>query len=298
MVHVGATDAPVTVDECEDVMDEMADNGMSGCDLLGWEWEMGLHDTIEEHARRRGIDLRFVRFRARSWSAGRRCDACASSSSRSRLRYSTPRPRGRVVLKTSLIPSDELIPDAVREGDQAVVRPDRLLVGRLRLSRRDLPQPLAGLSDEGRASAGHRTDWHEYEAPGATRSSSKRSTSLATTRRNLPRFASSERSPGACALPLAIRSTSPSAVSPAKERTSSTAFAPMWTLGARTVIQNASSTTKRLLGFWFGDEHRASTVSRSGSTSASGRPSRRSSTSPRSRGSNRSSTSSATRRKA
>ena len=58
MVHVGATDAPVTIDETEDLMDEMADNGIESCDILGWEWEMGLHDTISERARRRGLDLR------------------------------------------------------------------------------------------------------------------------------------------------------------------------------------------------------------------------------------------------
>jgi len=58
MVHVGATDAPVTIDETEDVMDEMADNGIEACDLLGWEWEMGLHDTITERARRRELDVR------------------------------------------------------------------------------------------------------------------------------------------------------------------------------------------------------------------------------------------------
>ena len=58
MVHIGATDAPVTIDEAEEVMDEMADNGVEACDLLGWEWEMGLHDTIGERARRRGLDLR------------------------------------------------------------------------------------------------------------------------------------------------------------------------------------------------------------------------------------------------
>jgi len=58
MVHIGATDAPVTIDETEEVMDEMADNGIEACDLLGWEWEMGLHDTITERARRRGLDVR------------------------------------------------------------------------------------------------------------------------------------------------------------------------------------------------------------------------------------------------
>ena len=58
MIHVGATDAPVTIDELEELMDEMADNGIESCDVLGWEWEMGLHDTISEMARRRGLDLR------------------------------------------------------------------------------------------------------------------------------------------------------------------------------------------------------------------------------------------------
>src|SRR5207248_266355 len=58
MVHVGATDAPVTIDEAEEVMDELADNGIESCDLLGWEWEMGFHDTIGERARRRGLDVR------------------------------------------------------------------------------------------------------------------------------------------------------------------------------------------------------------------------------------------------
>jgi hypothetical protein len=68
MVHVGATDAPVTIEETEDVMDEMADNGIEACDLLGWEWEMGLHDTITERARRRGLDLRPRQIPARSWN--------------------------------------------------------------------------------------------------------------------------------------------------------------------------------------------------------------------------------------
>lgn len=31
MVHVGATDAPVTIDEAEEVMDELADNGIESC---------------------------------------------------------------------------------------------------------------------------------------------------------------------------------------------------------------------------------------------------------------------------
>ena len=48
----------MTIDETEDVMDELADNGIEACDLLGWESEMGLHDTNTERARRRGLHLR------------------------------------------------------------------------------------------------------------------------------------------------------------------------------------------------------------------------------------------------
>ena len=69
VVHVGATDAPITIDETEDVMDEMADNGIEACDLLGWEWEMGLHDTIRSTLADAASTYVCVRSRARSWSA-------------------------------------------------------------------------------------------------------------------------------------------------------------------------------------------------------------------------------------
>ena len=43
MVHVGATDAPVTHDELERTLEECAANGITEVDVLGWEWEMGLN---------------------------------------------------------------------------------------------------------------------------------------------------------------------------------------------------------------------------------------------------------------
>ena len=39
-------------------MDEMADNRIESCDVLGWESELGLHYTIGETARRCRLDLR------------------------------------------------------------------------------------------------------------------------------------------------------------------------------------------------------------------------------------------------
>jgi adenine-specific DNA-methyltransferase len=118
MVHVGATDAPVTIDETEDVMDEMADNGIEACDLLGWEWEMGLHDTISERARRRGLDLRP---RQIPREVMERQVPAADAVRFFELAYVDldVRRKGHeacVVLKDFAIQSEDLIPQKVRES--------------------------------------------------------------------------------------------------------------------------------------------------------------------------------------
>jgi DNA modification methylase len=117
LVHVGATDAPVTIDECDEVMDEMADNGIEAADLLGWEWEMGLHDTIPESARRRGLDLQL---RQIPREVMEREVAEADAVRFFELAYVDldVRRNGReasVVLKDFAIPSEDLIPAEVRE---------------------------------------------------------------------------------------------------------------------------------------------------------------------------------------
>ncbi len=117
MVHVGATDAPVTTDETEDVMDEMADNGVEACDLLGWEWEMGLHDTITERARRRGLDLR-PRQIPREVMERQVTEADAVrffELAHVDLDVRRQQREACVVLKDFAIPSEDLIPLKVRE---------------------------------------------------------------------------------------------------------------------------------------------------------------------------------------
>jgi hypothetical protein len=59
-VHVGAADAPVTRAEVMDAIRECQANRYTGLDVLGWEWEMGLHDTAREEARSLGVDLRLL----------------------------------------------------------------------------------------------------------------------------------------------------------------------------------------------------------------------------------------------
>ncbi len=53
-VHV---DAAVSLGEITDALDEAASAGHPGLDVLGWEFEMGLHELVQDEARARGIDL-------------------------------------------------------------------------------------------------------------------------------------------------------------------------------------------------------------------------------------------------
>lgn len=117
MIHVGATDAPVTIDELEEVMDEMADNGIESCDVLGWEWEMGLNDTISETARRRGLDLRPLQIPREIIEPGIRDADAVRFFELAHVDLDVKRSKREVsvVLKDFAIPSEELIPPQVRE---------------------------------------------------------------------------------------------------------------------------------------------------------------------------------------
>lgn len=57
MVCVGSVDAPVTLREIQEALEECKQAGQRELDILGWEWEMGLHDVVEGESKVRGIDL-------------------------------------------------------------------------------------------------------------------------------------------------------------------------------------------------------------------------------------------------
>lgn len=60
-VHVGSVDAPVTFDEVALAIEDAASGGFTGLDVLGWEWEMGLHEMVQDEAKSRSIALRLRR---------------------------------------------------------------------------------------------------------------------------------------------------------------------------------------------------------------------------------------------
>ena len=168
MVHVGATDAPVTMEEVEDVMDEMADNGIEACDLLGWEWEMGLHDTLPENARRRGLELG-LRQIPREIMERPVIDADAVrffELAYVDLDVRRQRREASVVLKDFAIPSEELIPPKVR--DQLSGWPDLIDYWSVDFDHRDETfhnQWQAYRTREEPALATE-SDWHEYPEAG------------------------------------------------------------------------------------------------------------------------------------
>lgn len=168
MVHIGATDAPVTIDEAEEVMDEMADNGIESCDLLGWEWEMGLHDTVPENARRRGLDLQL---RQIPREVMERQVAEADAVRFFELAYVDLDVRrqgseARVVLKDFIIPSEDLIPARVRE--RITSWSDLIDYWSVDFDHRDEPFHNQWQSyrtrDEPKLAT--QSDWHEYPAAG------------------------------------------------------------------------------------------------------------------------------------
>jgi len=57
MVHIGAVDAPVTIDEINASIEECLAVRQSELHVLGWEWEMGLANLMVEEAKRRGVKL-------------------------------------------------------------------------------------------------------------------------------------------------------------------------------------------------------------------------------------------------
>jgi adenine-specific DNA-methyltransferase len=58
MVYIGAVDAPVTVREIEDALSDTKNIGLKELHVLGWEWEMGLNDAIQDVAKQMAIRLK------------------------------------------------------------------------------------------------------------------------------------------------------------------------------------------------------------------------------------------------
>ena len=58
LVYIGAVDSPVTIQEVTDALHDTREVGQKELHVLGWEWEMGLNDAIQEVAKQMGVRLK------------------------------------------------------------------------------------------------------------------------------------------------------------------------------------------------------------------------------------------------
>jgi len=117
VVHVGAVDAPVTIDEVIACLDECKQMGQKELHILGWEWEMGLANLMVDEARGQGVKLLMLTIprEVMEQQAVEKGDIHFYE-----LAYLEPKihAKGRSVtveLADFIIPNDELIPPEVRQ---------------------------------------------------------------------------------------------------------------------------------------------------------------------------------------
>ena len=117
MVHIGAADSPVTLAEIRDAVDESRNIKQEKLDILGWEWEMGLHDVIEAESKRTGMHLRLLQIPReamdkRAVDAG---DVHFFELAYLQVEADTKGKEARIKLQNFVMPSQDLIPDEIHK---------------------------------------------------------------------------------------------------------------------------------------------------------------------------------------
>jgi adenine-specific DNA-methyltransferase len=126
MVHIGAVDAPVTIDEITHALDECAALKQKELHVLGWEWEMGLagpnNDVktgglMHQTAKERGIKLVLLQIprEVMEEQAAQKGDVQFFELAYLDVAITKPKKLNAVVgLKAFVIPNTDLIPEEVR----------------------------------------------------------------------------------------------------------------------------------------------------------------------------------------
>lgn len=117
LVYVGAVDSPVTIQEVVDAIKECKSQAQTELHILGWEWEMGLNDAIQEIAKREGIrlKLRIIPMDVLDQEAVRRGDIQFFELAHFKVDITRKGKQIEVELKDFVIPHTDLIPNEVRE---------------------------------------------------------------------------------------------------------------------------------------------------------------------------------------
>jgi hypothetical protein len=115
---VGSVDAPVTLSEIREALEECKENNIKKLDVLGWEWEMGLHDLVKEEAEKYGVKLGTFQIPREvmdlSVSDAQKHDVQFFELAYLEVEPKVEGKKVRVTLKDFIIPNPELLPEEVK----------------------------------------------------------------------------------------------------------------------------------------------------------------------------------------
>lgn len=117
LIHIGAVDSPVTTEEVKEAIEECLGNRFNALDVLGWEWEMSVNEEAVEAAKQRGVKLRLFQIprEVMEKQAIEQGDVKFFELDYMGVDVKTDKSRTTVKLTNFAIPSDDLIPDELRE---------------------------------------------------------------------------------------------------------------------------------------------------------------------------------------
>ena len=118
LVHIGAVDAPVTIDEVNAAIEECLALKQAELHLLGWEWEMGMVGMMEPEAKRRGVRLLLLQIprEVMEQQAVDKGDVQFFQLAYLEVEIKNPKKlTAQVTLTDFVIPNTELIPEDVRD---------------------------------------------------------------------------------------------------------------------------------------------------------------------------------------
>jgi SAM-dependent methyltransferase len=117
LVYVGAVDTPVTIQEILDAIKDAKSQDAKELHILGWEWEMGLNNAIQEIAKRENIKLklRTIPRDVLDQEAVKKGDIQFFELAYFDVSIKTKGKTVEVELKDFVIPHTDLIPDDVKD---------------------------------------------------------------------------------------------------------------------------------------------------------------------------------------
>jgi len=116
-IHIGAVDAPVTMNEIREAVEECKKNKFTNLDILGWEWEMGVNEEAIKWAKGQSVKLRLLQIprevmEKRAVETG---DVRFFELNYVEVNATRKGQEVKVALKNFAIPSEEFIPNELRE---------------------------------------------------------------------------------------------------------------------------------------------------------------------------------------